>query len=124
MCKCRRKINVDIINEEVKGSIIEVEGFGKRKCRIKSHVYIINDEMKESSSEEEGIGIRNCRKISQVDIINEEVKVWTSPLKQKEAPPEPTNTKEEICLEQMKKIKIATLEWDDFVLQEQLKSLM
>ena len=32
---------------------------------------------------------------------------------------------EEICLEQMKrKIKIAVLEWDDFVLQGQLKSLM
>ena len=35
------------------------------------------------------------------------------------------NTKEDICLEHTKrKVKIAALEWDDLVLQEQLKSLM
>ena len=43
----------------------------------------------------------------------------------KESPPEITNTKEEIYLEQMKrKLKRAALEWGDFVLQEQLKYLM
>ena len=57
--------------------------------------------------------------------MNSEVKGWISSSKQQEDPPELTNTKEEICLEQMKrKIKIAVLEWDDFVLQGQLKSLM
>ena len=51
--------------------------------------------------------------------MNKEVKLWTSLSKQQEALPEPTNTKEEIRLEQMKrKVKIAVLEWDDFVLQE------
>ena len=45
--------------------------------------------------------------------------------KQQEAPLEPTNNKEDICLEKMKKkVKRATLEWDNLVLQEQLKSLM
>ena len=78
--------------------------------------------MKGSSSEEEDIEIRKCRRRSLVDIVNEEVKGWTSASKQQEAPPEPTNTKEEICLEQMKiKLKIAALEWNDFVLQEKLK---
>ena len=43
-------------------------------------------------------------------------------IKKQEAPPEITKTKEEICLENMKrKVKIAALEWYDFVLQEQLK---
>ena len=74
--------------------------------------------MKGSSNEEEDIGIRKCRRRSRVDIINREVKVWTSSSKQQEAPPEPTNTKEEIRLEHMKiKVKRAALEWDDFVLQ-------
>ena len=45
--------------------------------------------------------------------------------KQQEDPPEPTRTKEEICLEQMKiKVKRSSLEWDNFVLQEHLKSLI
>ena len=81
--------------------------------------------MKRSSSEEEDIGIRECRRIIRVDIINYQVKVWKSLSKQQEAPPEPTNTKEYIRLEQMKrKVKIASLEWDGFVLQEQLKYSM
>ena len=53
------------------------------------------------------------------------MKGWTSSSKQQEAPPETSNTKVDICLEQMKrKVKRAALEWDDFVLQEKLKSLM
>ena len=53
------------------------------------------------------------------------MKGWTSSSKQQETPPEPKNTKDEICLEQMKrKVKITSLEWDDFVLQEQLNSWM
>ena len=45
--------------------------------------------------------------------------------KQQESPPEITNTKEEISLEQMKrKAKRTVLEWDDFVLQEKLECLM
>ena len=55
--------------------------------------------------------MRNCRRRSRFDIINEGLKGWKSSLKQQEAPPEPTNTKEEICLEQMKiKVKISALE--------------
>ena len=46
-------------------------------------------------------------------------------MKQQEAPPEITNTKEDIGLEQMEvKVKISALECDGFVLQEQSKSLM
>ena len=53
------------------------------------------------------------------------MKWWTSSSKQQESPPEIINTKDDIRLEQMKrKVKIAALEWDDLVLQEQLKSLM
>ena len=54
------------------------------------------------------------------------MKGWISSSKQQqEAPQELTNTKEEIRLEQTKKkVKRAALEWDNFVLQEQLKSLM
>ena len=44
--------------------------------------------------------------------------------KQQESPPEPTNTKEDIRLEQIKKVNRSALQWDDFVLQEQLKSIM
>ena len=62
--------------------------------------------------------MRNCRRRSRFDIINEELKGWKSSLKQQEAPPEITNTNEEIILEEMKrKVKRAALEWDDFVLQ-------
>ena len=44
-------------------------------------------------------------------------------IKKQEDPTEPTNTKEEIRFEQKRrKIKIADLEWDTFVLQEQLES--
>ena len=56
--------------------------------------------------------------------MNEEVKGWTSLLRQQEYPPEITKTKEEIRLEHINiKVKRAALEWDDFMLQEQLKSL-
>ena len=81
--------------------------------------------MRGRSCEEEEIGIRRCRIKIRVDIINEEVKGWTSSSKQQQYPPELTKTKEEIRLEQMKrKVKRASLEWYDFVLQEQLKSLI
>ena len=57
--------------------------------------------------------------------MNEEVKGWKSSPKQQEAPPVITNTKEDMFLEQMKiKVKIPALEWDYFVLQEQLKYLI
>ena len=82
-------MNVDIINEEVKGISDEVEEIKIRKCRRKSHIDIINQETKGISSEEEEIGIIMCRRRSQVDIINQEVKVWTSSYKQQEAPTEP-----------------------------------
>ena len=53
------------------------------------------------------------------------MKRWTSSLKQQLSPTDITNTKEKICLEQIKrKVKIADLEWDDFVFLEQLNSLM
>ena len=111
--------------KEVKGSSSEVEDIKIRKCRRKSNVDIINKAMKVSSSEEEEIGILKCRRRSRVGITNEEVKLWTSSSKQQEAPPEPTNTKEEICLEQMKReVKRAALGLDDFMLQEHLKSLI
>ena len=46
-------------------------------------------------------------------------------LKQQEYPPERTRTKEETHLEQTKrKLKRSALEWDDFMLQDQLKSFM
>ena len=87
-------------------------------CSRTSHDDIINEEMKGSSSEEEDIGILKCRRKSRVEIMNEEVKGCTSTSKQQEAPPEPTKTKDDISLEQIKrKVKIAALEWDDFVLQ-------
>ena len=45
--------------------------------------------------------------------------------KQQEASPEIPNTKEEISLKQTKiKLKRSSLEWDNLVLQEQLKYLM
>ena len=86
-----------------KEAVVKIKRFKKRKCRRKSHVDIINEEMKGSISEEEGIGIRNYRRRIRIDNINEEVKVWTSSYKQQESPTEPTNTKEDICIEQMKK---------------------
>ena len=52
MCKCRRKSNYDITNEEVKGRSIEVEDIKILKCIRKINVDIINEEMKGSSSEE------------------------------------------------------------------------
>ena len=57
--------------------------------------------------------------------MNEEVKGWASSLKQQGALIEPTKIKDEICLKQTKrKVIRAALEWNDFVFQEQLKSLM
>ena len=57
--------------------------------------------------------------------MNKKMKVWTSSSKQQEAFPKIKNTREEIRLELMKrKVKISALEWDGFVLQKQLKSLM
>ena len=53
------------------------------------------------------------------------MKVLTSSPKQQEDPPKITETKEEIRLKQMKRrVKRAYLEWNDSVLQGQLKSLM
>ena len=50
--------------------------------------------------------------------MNEEVKGWTYSSKQQETLLEPTNTKEDIRLEQMKrKVKRAALEQYDLVLQ-------
>ena len=51
MRKCRRKSNVEIKNEEVKGKSSETEEIKILKCSRKSHVDIINEEMKGSSSE-------------------------------------------------------------------------
>ena len=57
--------------------------------------------------------------------MNEEVKLCTSSSIQQESTAEIPNTKEKIRLEQMKrKVKRVAIEWDDFVLQEQSKSLM
>ena len=50
MRKCKRKINADILNEEVKGISSEVEYIKIHKCSRKSHVDIKNEEMKGSSS--------------------------------------------------------------------------
>ena len=81
--------------------------------------------MKGSSSEYEDIGIHKCSRINLFIIINKEVKVWTSSSKQQEDIPELTKTKEDIRLEQMKrKVRRVALEYDDFLLQEHLKSLM
>ena len=53
------------------------------------------------------------------------MKRWTSSSKQQEYPPEIKKTKEETRLEQTKiKLKRSSLEWDDFMLQAQLKSFM
>ena len=96
-----------------------------RKCNRKRHVETVNEETKESISEEEYIGIRKSRRRSRFDSMNEDVKGWISSSKKQESLPEITKTKETIRLEHMKrKVKIAALEWDDFVLQEQLKYLM
>ena len=58
MCKCSRRINFGIMNEEVKGSSSEVEEIKIPKCSRKSHVETVNEETKESSSKEEEIVIR------------------------------------------------------------------
>ena len=48
------------------------------------------------------------------------MKVCTFSSKQQKYPPEQTSTKEEIHLEEIKKVEKVALEWDDFLLQEQL----
>ena len=66
-----------------------------------------------------------CSRRIIVYTVNKEMNIWTYSSKQQEYPPETTKTKEDIHLEQMKRtVKRAALEQDDFVLQEQLKSLM
>ena len=107
------------MNKEVKGSSSEVEEIKIHKYRRKIHVRIISEEVKDISSEEEDNGLLKCRRRSRVEKINEEVKGCLSSSKQQKARPEPTNTKYEMCIEQMKrKVKIAALERDGFVLQE------
>ena len=109
----------------MKGKSSEEEDNKIPKCNIKSHVETVKEVTKESSSKEEYIGICKCRRRIRVDNMNEEVKGCTESLKQQAYTIEITNTKEDIRLEQMKrKVKRAALEWDDFVLQEQLKSIM
>ena len=98
----QEKNNVDIKNEEVKGKISEVEEIKILKCRRKSHVETVNEEMKGISSEQEENGIRDFRRRSSQVIINEKMEGCASSSKQQEAPPEPTNNKEDICLEQVK----------------------
>ena len=51
MCKCRRKSNAEITNEEVIVSINEGKEIKIRKCSRKIHVEIINEEMILSRSE-------------------------------------------------------------------------
>ena len=87
----------------MKGKGSELEEIIILKYSRKSQVDIINEEMKVSISEEEEIGISKCSRRNRVWIVNEEVKGRTYSSKQQEAPPEPTNTKYEICLEQMKR---------------------
>ena len=99
MRKVRIQSNYEIKNEEVKVKTSEVEDIKMLKCSKNIHVDITNEEMKWRSGEEKEIGIRKCRRISLFIIMNEEVKGWTSSPKKQETPPEPTNTKEGICLE-------------------------
>ena len=62
---------------------------------------------------------------NRIDRINEEVTGWTSSSKQQEYPTKRTKKKEKNFLERTKiKLKQAALEWDDLVLQAQLKSFM
>ena len=70
ICKCRRKFNVDIIHEEVKGISSKMEEIKLRKCSRKNHIDIINEETKGSSSEEEDIEMCKWSRISRVDTIN------------------------------------------------------
>ena len=98
MRKCRRKINVEIINEEVKGISSEMEEIKIQKFSKKSHVDIINEKIKGISSEKEDNGIRKYRRRSLVGIISEEVKGWIYSPKQQESSTEQAKTKEEIRL--------------------------
>ena len=53
------------------------------------------------------------------------MKRWIPSSKHQEATTGPTNTKEEISLEEMKqRVEKVALEWDDFVIQTQLKYVM
>ena len=67
-------------------------------CIRKSHIETVNDEIKGSSSKEEDIEVCKFSRRGRVEIMNKEVKRWTYSSKQLEAPPEITNTKEEISL--------------------------
>ena len=62
----------------IKASSSEEEYIGENKCRRIIQVNIIDKEVKGRGSEEEEIGIRKCSRRSRVNIINEEVKGWTS----------------------------------------------
>ena len=53
MHKCRRKSNVEIKNEEVKGKISKVEEIKMIKCSRKIHVETVNEGMKGSTNKEE-----------------------------------------------------------------------
>ena len=48
----------------MKGGIFEVEEIKIRKCSKKIHVETVNEEMKGSSSDEEDIVIRKCKRRS------------------------------------------------------------
>ena len=87
----------------MRGKISEEEEIKIHKCIRKSHVETVNEEMKASSNEEEEIGIHKCRRRSRVDKLNEEVKELTSSFKKQEYPPDITQTKKDICLEQTKR---------------------
>ena len=70
MRKCRRKINVEITNEEVEGKSSEAEEIKILNCSRKSHVETVNKRIKGSISEEEDIVIRRCRIIIRFKIKN------------------------------------------------------
>ena len=63
------------------------------KCKRKIHIDIINKEMKGSSSLEEEIGTRKCMIRGRFGTIKEKAKGWESSSKQQEATPEPTKNK-------------------------------
>ena len=86
----------------MKGKRSEEEEIKISKYIRKIHVETVNEETKGSSSEDEEVGIRKCKRRSRVEIMNKEVEERISLSKQQEYPPEITNTKEDICLEQMK----------------------
>ena len=86
----------------MKGKRSEEEEIKIPKYIRKIHVETVNGETKKIIIEEEYIGIRKCRIRSRVGNMNEEVKGWTSSYKKQESLQKIPNTKEDICLEQMK----------------------